>query len=118
MVRNENDNRMKKLIRLTTADISLNLLLKGQLRFLNQYFEVVGVSSDTGLLAGVGEREGIRTIAVPMHREISLGADLVCLWKLYRLFRDERPDILHSNTPKGSLLAMLAGWAARVPVRI
>ena len=118
MVRNENDNRMKKLIRLTTADISLNLLLKGQLRFLNQYFEVIGVSSDTGLLAGVGEREGIRTIAVPMHREISLGSDLVCLWKLYRLFRDERPDILHSNTPKGSLLAMVAGWAARVPVRI
>lgn len=109
---------MKKLIRLTTADISLNLLLKGQLRFLNQYFEVVGVSSDTGLLKGVGEREGIRTIAVPMHREIALGADIVCLWKLYRLFRRERPDILHSNTPKGSLLAMIAGWLARVPVRI
>lgn len=109
---------MKKLIRLTTADISLNLLLKGQLRFLNQYFEVVGVSSDTGLLKGVGEREGIRTIAVPMHREIALGADIVCLWKLYRLFRRERPDILHSNTPKGSLLAMIAGWMARVPVRI
>lgn len=109
---------MKKLIRLTTADISLNLLLKGQLRFLNQYFEVVGVSSDTGLLKGVGEREGIRTIAVPMHREIALGADFVCLWKLYRLFRRERPDILHSNTPKGSLLAMIAGWMARVPVRI
>lgn len=109
---------MKKLIRLTTADISLNLLLKGQLRFLNQYFEVVGVSSDTGLLKGVGEREGIRTIAVPMHREIALWADFVCLWKLYRLFRRERPDILHSNTPKGSLLAMIAGWMARVPVRI
>ena len=109
---------MKKLIRLTTADISLNLLLKGQLRFLNQTYEVVGVSSDTGLLAGVGEREGIRTVEVPMHREIALGADLVCLWKLFRLFRKERPFILHANTPKGSLLAMIAGWLARVPHRV
>jgi len=110
--------KKRKLIRLTTADISLNLLLKGQLRFLNQYFEVVGVSSDTGLLAGVAEREGIRTVAVPMHREISLKDDIACLWKLYCLFRHERPDILHANTPKGSLLAMVAGWLARVPNRI
>ena len=40
----------KKLIRITTADISLNSLLKGQLKFLNQYFEVIGVAKDTGVL--------------------------------------------------------------------
>lgn len=108
----------KKLIRLTTADISLNSFLRGQLRFLNQYFDVVGVASDTGKLHAVGEREGIRVINVPMHREISLKADIVSLWTLYRLFRKERPDILHTNTPKGSLLAMAAAWAAHVPHRV
>lgn len=108
----------KKLIRLTTADISLNSFLRGQLRFLNQYFDVVGVASDTGKLHAVGEREGIRVINVPMHREISLKADIVSLWTLYRLFRKERPDILHANTPKGSLLAMIAGMLAGVPRRI
>ena len=70
---------MKKLIRVTTADISLEGLLQGQLRFLNQYFEVVGLAADTGSLSKVAEREGIRTIDVPMHREISLIADLKCL---------------------------------------
>ncbi|MGP1477867.1 MAG: glycosyltransferase family 1 protein, partial [Phocaeicola sp.] len=43
----------KKLIRVTTADISLNSLLKGQLNFLNQYFEVIGVAKDTGVLKEV-----------------------------------------------------------------
>lgn len=32
-----------KLLRLTTVDISLYSLLKGQLRYLYQYLEVVGV---------------------------------------------------------------------------
>ena len=93
---------MPKLLRVTTHDISLNGLLKGQLRFLSQYFEVVGIAADTGELQKVAEREGIRVIDVPMHREISLWADLSCLWTLWRLFRREQPDIVHANTPKGS----------------
>lgn len=107
-----------KLLRVTTHDISLNGLLKGQLRFLSQYFDVVGVAADTGELQKVAEREGVRVIDVPMHREISLWADLLCLWTLWRLFRRERPDIVHANTPKGSLLSMIAAWMARVPIRI
>lgn len=107
-----------KLLRVTTADISLKHLLKGQLRFLNQRFEVVGVAADTGDLQSVAEREGIRVVEVPMHREISLQADWQCLRRLYRLFRQEQPTIVHANTPKGSLLAMLAGKLAGVPHRI
>ncbi len=108
----------KKLIRVTTADISLAGLLKGQLRFLNREFEVVGLASDTGVLASVGEREGIRVIDVPMHREISIWSDLFCLFKLIRLFRKEKPFIVHSNTPKGSLLSMMAALVSGVPHRI
>lgn len=108
----------KKLIRVTTADISLDMLLKGQLRYLNQYFEVVGLAADTGVLQKVAQREGIRTIEVPMHREIALGSDLKCLLKLIRIFRKEKPWAVHSNTPKGSLLSMMAAKAARVPNRI
>ena len=111
------DNR-KKLIRVTTADISLDRLLKGQLRFLNQFYEVVGVASDTGVLNAVSEREDIRVVNIPMHREISLWNDLKSLCALYRLFRREKPFIVHANTPKGSLLSMVAAWAARIHNRI
>lgn len=109
---------MKKLIRVTTADISLDGLLQGQLKFLNQYFEVVGLAADTGSLAKVAEREGIRTIDVPMHREISLKADIKSLWQLIKVFRKEKPYIVHANTPKGSLLSLIAAKITGVPHRI
>lgn len=110
--------KKKKLIRLTTHDISLEGLLKGQLKYLSEFYDVVGVAADTGVLHRVEEREGVRTVAVDMHREIAPWADLKSLWQLYRLFRKEKPDVVHANTPKGSLLAMVAGMVARVPVRI
>lgn len=108
----------KKIIRVTTADISLEGLLEGQLRFLSQYYEIVGLASDTGVLDFVSGREGVRVINVPMRREISLWADAKSLVALYRVFRRERPWMVHSNTPKGSLLAMVAAWMARVPRRV
>lgn len=109
---------MKKLIRVTTSDISLFLLLRGQLKFLNNYYEVVGLSSDTGLLHQVEKREGIRVIELAMRREISIMRDLLCLWHMYRIFKKEKPFIVHANTPKGSLLSMMAALVARVPHRI
>lgn len=112
------DIQRKKIIRITTADISLDGLLKGQLKFLNQYFEVIGVAKDTGVLQKVGEREGIRVIDAPLERPISPLKDLKALWFLYHLFRKEKPWCVHANTPKGSLLAMMAAWFARVPHRI
>ena len=112
------DIQRKKLIRVTTADISLNSLLKGQLMFLNQYFEVIGVAKDTGVLKVVSEREGIRVVDAPLERPISLVKDIKGLWFLYRLFRKEKPWCVHANTPKGSLLAMIAAWFACVPHRV
>lgn len=108
----------KKIIRVTTADISLEGLLRGQLAFLRQHYDLVGLASDTGVLQFTAEREGIRVINVPMHREISLGADIKSLIALYRVFRRERPWMVHANTPKGSLLAMVAAFLARVPRRL
>ena len=109
---------MQKLIRLTTIDNSLDVLLKGQLKYLNNAFEVIGVANDSGLLSSVAKREGIRTIDIPMQRKISIIHDLKSLWALYRLFLKERPFIVHANTPKASFLSMIAAWLARVPHRI
>lgn len=109
---------MNKLVRVTTVDLSLYALLEGQLGFLNKEFEVVGVSADTGLLKTVGEREGIRMVEVPMHREIALWSDFKCLLQFVEIFKKEKPFIVHSNTPKGSLLSMVAAKLTRVPNRI
>lgn len=112
------DGRRPKLIRLTTVASSLDGLLRGQLRFLAGSFEVVGVASGEETLKKISAREGVRCVDVPMRREISLRQDLKSLFALIRLFRRERPFIVHANTPKGSLLAMTAAFLTRVPHRI
>jgi len=107
-----------KLIRITTVSLSLEALLKGQLSYLNNYFEIVGIASGKSELRIVEEREGIRTIEVKMNRDVNLWADLKSLFVLIKVIANEKPYIVHSNTPKGSLLAMMAAWICRVPHRI
>lgn len=109
---------MKKIIRATTVPQSLNVFCKGMLRELSEKYEVIGLSSPGVALEMVSEREGVRTIAVPMERHISLTKDLKSLLKMIRVFRKEKPYAVHSMTPKAGLLCMIAGWLTRVPVRI
>lgn len=80
-------------------------------------FEVVAVSSDGPELERVREA-GSRTVVVPMERRISPLKDLMSLWRMVKVFRKERPDMVHSMTPKAGLLCMMAGWLTRVPVRV
>lgn len=108
----------KKVIRISTIPLSLEVLLQGQLRMLSEHYEVVGVSSPGDDLQKVAQREGIRTIAIPMERKISLFKDLVSLFRLIRLFHREKPWMVHSITPKAGLLGMMAAWICRVPVRV
>jgi glycosyltransferase involved in cell wall biosynthesis len=107
-----------KILRISTVPLSLNLLLKGQLSFLNQYYNIIAVSGKGRDLEEVRMRENIPTIAIEMQREISIVKDLKSFWKLYRCFKREKPSVVHSITPKAGLLSMAAAYFARVPVRI
>lgn len=109
---------MMKVIRTSTIPLSLNILLKGQLKFLSQFFNIIGISTEGNDLLEVEKREGIRTIAVDMERGISPFKDLISLFKLYNEFKKEKPIIVHSITPKAGLLTMLAGKMAGVPIRM
>jgi glycosyltransferase involved in cell wall biosynthesis len=110
---------MPKLIRITTAPLSLKYLLSGQMRYMNEHgFEVVMVSSEGPEREEVIQTEGCRHEIIPMTRKITPVADLKALWLLYRLFKKEKPDIVHSHTPKAGLLAMLAARMAGIKLRI
>lgn len=109
---------MLKLIRTSTIPASLENLLKGQLKMLSKYYNVLAVSSPEDDMETIEEREGVRTIAIPMERRISLIKDFISLIRLIVLFAKERPDMVHSITPKAGLLSMLAAWITRVPVRM
>ncbi len=109
----------KKVIRTATIPVSLSGLLKGQLQFLGQHFEVIGVSSyDKEVLKVLEEREQIRTKAIEIKRQISVFKDFKSLVQLYLYFRKEKPFIVHSITPKAGLLSMVAAKLAGVPHRL
>lgn len=108
----------EKIIRTATVAMSLNYLLKGQLSFLNEHYEVIAVSGEDDHLQEVRERENVRTENVKIQRTISLLKDLKALWVLYFLFLKEKPQIVHSITPKAGLLSMLAAKMTGVPIRI
>ena len=107
-----------KIIRATTVPVSLNAFCKGMLKDLSEKYEVVALSSPGKDLDIVGEREGVRTIAVPMERHISLFKDFEALIKMIGVFHKEKPTMVHSMTPKAGLLCMVASWLTRVPVRV
>lgn len=107
-----------KLFRISTVPTSLASFLKGQLKMVNEHYEVVAVSSPGKEMQVLREREGIRTIEVPMERRISPIKDFISLIWMILVFAQERPYMVHSMTPKAGLISMLAGWITRVPVRM
>lgn len=109
---------MAKIIRTATVAITLNDLLKGQLAYLNQSNEIIALSGEDHHLQAVRDREGVRTISVPMQRAISPIKDLISLIHLYQVFKKEKPTIVHSVSPKAGLLSMTAAYLAGVPIRM
>lgn len=106
-----------KIIRVAALSDSLRILLKGQLNYLNTHFEIIGVGSGIESSKQLAIDEGIKTIPLRIERKISPVQDLNSLYKLYRLFRKEKPFMVHSITPKAGLLSMLAAYFAGVPNR-
>ncbi|HEY1064472.1 MAG TPA: glycosyltransferase family 4 protein [Pirellulales bacterium] len=51
---------------------------------------------------------------VPMARSIRPGADLLSVWRLYRLFRRDRPDVVHTHSAKAGAIGAVAAWLAGV----
>lgn len=109
-----------KLIRTSTVPGSINTFCRGLLRELQEQegYEVVALSSPGEQLDEIASREGVKTIAVPMERHISPLKDLKSLFRLIKVFRREKPAMVHSITPKAGLLSMIAAWICRVPVRL
>ncbi len=110
---------MPKLIRITTVPLSLKLLLAGQMKFMKANgWEVYMVSSNGSEVQQVIKAEGVNHIVIPFTRQITPIKDLLCIWQLYRLFKREKPDIVHTHTPKAGFLGMIAARIAGQKIRI
>ncbi|MBI4839345.1 MAG: glycosyltransferase family 4 protein [Nitrospirae bacterium] len=72
-----------------------------------------------GSMTDLAESKGIKPVVIPeLGREIGLKNDLIAFYKLYKLIKNEKPDIVHTHTAKAGTLGRLAARLARVPVII
>ena len=101
-----------------SSEITVSAFLREQMRHAGTRYDVTLVvnTSNPGFLTALGLTAKLQPIA--MVREIAPWRDARALLALYSLFRRERFDLVHSVSPKAGLLSMLAGFMARVPVRI
>lgn len=106
-----------KLIRMTAHSMTLKLL-KGQIGYIGNNLDVLLIAKDSGDFADFAKAEGVQYKDIDIKREISISSDIKSLISLIQLFRKEKPDIVHANTPKGALLGMLAAKLCGVRHRI
>lgn len=107
----------KKIIRAVTVSMSVNFFKPMVKDLQHQGYEVVSVSSAGPELEELRDMD-VKVIEVEMERRMAPLKDLKSLWQLIRVFRRERPYIVHSMTPKAGLLCMLAARLTRVPRRV
>lgn len=114
----EGDKKIK-VCQVASVDISLKFLLFEQMKYLKKHgFEVWGVASRGKWISEI-EAAGIPVKTIEIKRKIfSPFADFVALIRLVRFFRREKFDIIHTHTPKASLLGQVAAIIADVPIRV
>ena len=98
----------KKLIRVTTIPLSLEKLLTNQLAYINNYFNVIAVSSDKHRLEKYSNSENINFFYLNLTRKITPFNDLISLYRFYKFLKKEKPFIVHTHTPKAGIIGMLA----------
>lgn len=108
-----------KLLRISTVSHSLNILLKGQLKFMEEKgLNVSTCCSYSEDIEKFKAREKVSYYNVFISRHITPITDLKSLIGLIKVIRDFHPDIVHTHSPKAGILGMLAAKIANVPCRI
>ena len=94
-------------------------------------YDVTVAAGGNGILVQKLKAKSVRVVPIQsLTRDIEVASDLKAMWELYKLFRKERPDIVHLNSSKAGGLGALAarfagvrhiiftvhGWAFNEPV--
>ncbi len=108
----------KKIIRMANIPVSLNVFCKDLFRNLSDEYEIVAVSSPGKDLDEVAQREGIKTVAVPIARRMAPFKDIVTFFRLIKVFRRERPDMVHTMGHKAAILGQFAAKLTGVKHRV
>jgi len=110
--------RKSKICLMSSIPVTLWSFYRSLLICLKNEGIEVHICSSTGPELWALKNEGVKTWPVPIIRQIAPFEDLRSLFKLVRIFRRQRFDIVHAHTPKAGLLGMIASRLAGVKNRI
>lgn len=93
--------------------------------FFKEFVTELSEWADVTLIFNASENTEIQPIGLPcevvnlpLRRQISFGIDLICLIRLFCLFKVRRFDMVITLVPKAGLLGSLAALAANVGIRL
>jgi glycosyltransferase involved in cell wall biosynthesis len=107
---------VKKLCYVATIPAVVHAFLRVHIQAAAKKYQVTVIcnTAEKHLLTGLNAR----FIFLPIERKPSPWRDMLILFQLFKLFRREQFDIVHSIMPKTGMFAMSAAYLAFVPVRI
>lgn len=112
------DKMKKPICFVLTTELTAKAFLLSHLRALSENYNVTVVTNTENSNFLLEEGIIAHVIPVNIHRNINLTSDVKVLLKLMIIFYKGKFLSVHSVTPKAGLLAMLASWFIRTPVRI
>jgi len=109
--------RMKLCI-MATASASIVSFYGEQLDYLKERgFDVTVITSpDNNLAKKISSSS--KLFFIPMSRQITPLKDIISFFKVAKVFRRERFDMVQYNSPKAAILGSICGYFFHVPVRL
>lgn len=115
-MRNQSSN--KRICFVTTLPITLKAFVLPQAKYLlqNGWDVTLICAEDEAFFNDIPN--GIRYIPMPFKRGIDPLGIARAIFKLYRIFKRERFDLVQYSTPNAAFYAGTAAWMACIPVRL
>jgi glycosyltransferase involved in cell wall biosynthesis len=109
---------MAKII-LSISDSFCAGFIAGQPTYYKTKGHTVSIISSSGEeISQLTKRENVFLYTIKFSKRITPLYDLLCLWKIYKILRKEKPDVVNAGNPKSGLLTIIAAYLCKVPVRI
>jgi hypothetical protein len=107
-----------KICYVTTVPITLEAFVLPTIRYIHEHTDwEISLICDEDPEFGKRLPEYVHYLPVPMKRGISLSG-IGAIFKMAKIFRKEKFDIVQYSTPNASLYASMAAKMAKVPVRL
>jgi len=107
-----------KIVQVSAIDSTMNGLLRElNTTIVKEGHELICVCSNGSRIEKL-IKDGFDVRTINIDRKIAPIRNLKSIYQMFRLFRKEKPDIVHVHTPVASVLGRIAAKLARVPTII